>query len=266
MKVRSDDAEIFYDVWGDGPAVVLLHAFPLNHKLWQPVGERLATRYRVVLVDLRGHGRSGVGNGPATMQKHAADVARVCDDAGIGQAVFGGVSIGGYVLFEFWRSFRERVRALVLSDTRSPADNEQTRTGRLQAADEVEKHGPDQFLEGLLPKLVGESTRASRPDLVDAVRAMMSEMTVAGIAAALRGMAARPDSTPTLPTISVPVLLLFGDEDVLTSPAEGEQMLHEMAIAQARFQVAPRAGHLAVFEQPVAAHDVLRKFLDELPR
>jgi len=264
MKVRSDDVDIFYDVLGDGPAVVLLHAFPLNHKLWRPVAERLAARYRVVLVDLRAHGQSGAGNGPATMAKHAADIARVCDDAGIGQAVFGGVSIGGYVLFEFWRRFRDRVRALVLSDTRPQADTEAARAGRLQAAEEVEKQGPAQFLDGLLPKLVGESTRNNRPDIADAVRAMMDETPVAGIAAALRGLAARPDSTPTLATINVPTLLLFGDEDTLTPPAEGEQMRRD--IAGSRFQLAPRAGHLAVFEQSEAAHDMLRKFLDELPR
>jgi 3-oxoadipate enol-lactonase len=264
MKVRSDDAEIFYTVLGDGPDVVLLHAFPVNHRLWLPVAERLAVRYRVVLMDLRGHGESSTGEGPASMQKHAADILRVCHAAGVQKAVFGGVSIGGYVLFEFWRQSREQVRALILSDTRPQADTGEVRAGRLQAAEQVEKNGPDQFLDSLLPKLVGESTRRNRPDLVAAARAMMSQMTVAGIAAVQRGMAARPDSVSTLPTIQVPALLLFGEEDTLTPPAEAENMCRQMP--RARVCVIPRAGHLAVFEQQDAAHEVLREFLDELPR
>src|ERR1700730_10273059 len=98
-RIKSAHAEISYDVLGDGPPVILLHPFPVNHEFWLPVAERLATRYRVVLPDLRGHGDSGVGEGPATMEKHAADIARVMDDAEIGRAPLVGVSIGGYVLF-----------------------------------------------------------------------------------------------------------------------------------------------------------------------
>ncbi len=264
MKIRSGDADIFYDVLGEGPSVVLLHAFPANHNLWRPVAERLATTYKVVLIDLRGHGNSGAGEGPATMEKHAADVARICDEAGIGRAIFAGVSIGGYVLFEFWRRYRERVRALVLSDTRAGADSEEARQARLKSAGEVEREGPDSFIDGLLPRLLGESTRRSRPDLAEAARAMAGKMSVAGIAAVLRGMAARPDSTPTLAAINVPTLLLFGDEDTVTPVREGE--LLRQHIRDSRLVVVPRAGHFAVFEQQDAAHDVLRKFLGELPR
>ena len=111
-RIKSGDAELVYWSLGDGPAVVLLHPFPVNHEFWLPVGETLATRYRVVVPDLRGHGDSGVGEGPATMEKHAADIVRVMDDAEIGPAPLIGVSIGGYALFEFWRRYRGRVAAL----------------------------------------------------------------------------------------------------------------------------------------------------------
>src|SRR6266700_3718416 len=99
QRIKSGDAEIVYWTLGDGPPVVLLHPFPVNHEFWLPVAETLATRYRLVMPDLRGHGESGVGDGPATMEKHAADIARVLDDAGIRKAVFAGESIGGYILF-----------------------------------------------------------------------------------------------------------------------------------------------------------------------
>ena len=132
-RVKSDDAEIFYEVLGDGRPVVLLHPFPVTHEFWMPVAEALATRYRVVLPDLRGHGDSGIGEGPATMEKHAADIARVMDDAEMGRAPLVGVSIGGYALFEFWRQQRGRVAALGLFNTKAPTDPPEARAGRLQA-------------------------------------------------------------------------------------------------------------------------------------
>jgi len=135
-RISSDDAEIFYEVLGSGPPIVLLHPFPANHDLWKPAAQALVTRYRIILPDLRGHGDSGVGEGPATMEKHAADLARVLDHEGIGRATFAGVSIGGYVLFEFWRKFRPRVEALILCNTKAQADTSEARAGRLQAAAE----------------------------------------------------------------------------------------------------------------------------------
>jgi pimeloyl-ACP methyl ester carboxylesterase len=120
-QIKSDDAEITYRMLGEGSPVVLLHPFPVNHEFWLPVAETLSSRYRVVLPDMRGHGDSGVGEGPATMDKHAADIARVMDDAEVGRAPLIGVSIGGYALFEFWRRHRGRVAALGLCNTKATA-------------------------------------------------------------------------------------------------------------------------------------------------
>jgi 3-oxoadipate enol-lactonase len=263
-RIKSSDAEIFYDVQGEGPDVVLLHPFPANHDFWKRVAELLADSYRVILPDLRGHGDSTPGDGPATMEKHAADLARVCDDAGVGRAIFAGVSIGGYVLFEFWRRARDRFAGLVLSDTKAAADTEQARGMRLKAADDVEKYGPERFTEAQIPRLLGETTRTTRPDKVDRARQMMRKMTVQGIAAVQRGMAQRPDSTPTLPAIDVPTLLVFGEEDVLTTPAEGRAMQRQ--IAGSKMQIIPRAGHYAMFEHPEDAARVLRAWLIEVKK
>src|SRR4051794_20385409 len=207
-SVRSDDATISYEILGAGPPLVLLHPFPAHRGVWRPVAEALASRYRCVLPDLRGHGDSEPGTGTATMQKHAADVARICDDAGIGRAAFAGISIGGYILFEFWRQHRARVSSLILCDTRAPADSEQTRRARLQSVDDVQKHGPAAFLDAQLERLLGASTRRNRPDVAQAARDMMAKMTAAGIIAVQQGMAERPDSVATLKTIDVPTLIL----------------------------------------------------------
>lgn len=263
MRIPSDDVEIFYEVIGDGPAVVLLHAFPTDHRLWLPAADLLSARYRLLLPDLRGHGESGRGAGKATMARHADDLVRVCDAAGVGRAVFAGVSIGGYILFEFWRRYRDRVAALVLCDTRANPDTPEARAARLQSAQDVLQHGPAQFCESMIPKLLGQSTRSNRPDVVDAVRKLMSKATAQGIASVQEGMAERPDSMATLKTITVPTLLVFGEEDGLSPLEVAEAMRRELP--QGRLEVLPRAGHLAVFERPQAAGAAIRNFLDALP-
>ena len=259
MQVRSGDTEIHYQVLGSGPDVVLLHPFPAHRGVWMPVAEALASRYRLILPDLRGHGESQPGAGPATMSKHAADLARVCDDAGVTKAVFAGNSIGGYIVFEFWRQNRARVKALALCDTRAQADSAEGRTARLKSVEDVEKHGPDAFIEANLDKLLGESTRRNRPDIVDAACAMMRRMTVAGIAAVQRGMAERPDSVATLATVDVPTLLLVGNEDTVTPMSDAELMRSH--IRGSSLTVIPKAGHYAPLEQPQAVLESVREFL-----
>ena len=260
MRVRSSDTDISYEVTGRGQDVVLLHPFPANRGVWKPAAALLESRYRLILPDLRGHGESGVGEGPATMEKHVADVARVMDDAGIRKAVVAGESIGGYILFELWRRMRERVSAMILCNTKAGADNEEARANRLRSAEDVEQHGVEPFIESMIPKLLGESTRNNRPDLVEAARRMMMKTSPAGIAAVQRGMAARPDSTPTLATINVPVLIVTGDEDVLTGIAEAELM--QRNIPGSTLKLVARAGHYAVFEQHEEVGRLIRQFLD----
>ena len=262
MHTVSRDAELFYEVLGDGPPVVLLHPFPVHHGFWLSAADLLASRYRLIVPDLRGHGESTTGEGPATMEKHAADVARVCEAGGVGRAVFAGVSIGGYILMEFWRRYPQRVSALVLANTRAQADTEEGRAARLQSAQDAEHHGAEPFFDGMIPKLIGETTRGNRPELVVAARKMMRKMSVPGLAAVQRGMAQRPDSFPTLKTVNVPTLILAGEEDTLTPVEDATRM--QQAIAGSRMEVIPRAGHYAAFEQPEAVGKVLRGFLDGL--
>jgi len=260
--IQSDDAEIVYRVLGDGPPLVLLHPFPVTHEFWMPVAEALATRYRVVLPDLRGHGDSGIGEGPATMEKHAADIARVMDDAEVGPASLIGVSIGGYALFEFWRKHRGRVAALGLCNTKAQADGPEARAGRLQAANDVLDRGTEPFFESLIPRVLAKTTREMRPDLVDGAMRMMRKLSAEDVAQVQRGMAARPDSVETLKTIHVPTLLVTGEEDVMTGVNEAELMRRHIPGSQLR--VIPKAGHYSAWEQPEETTKLLRQFLDGL--
>jgi len=258
--IKSGDAEIYYEVQGDGPPVVLLHAFPANHELWLPAAQTLISRYRVILPDLRGHGASEAGEGPATMEKHSSDLARLLDDVDVGRAAFAGVSIGGYVLFEFWRRYRGRVASLAFIDTKAQPDTDQARAVRLQSAADVLEKGVEPFVAGMVPKLLGETTRRARPDLVDGARRQMLKMSPQDVNLVQRGMAERPDSVPTLKTINVPTLVVAGDEDTLSPVADAEFM--QQNIAGAELKVIPRAGHYAVWEQPEDSGKVLRQFLD----
>jgi pimeloyl-ACP methyl ester carboxylesterase len=261
-RLRSDDAEIFYEIRGNGPPVVLLHPFPCDHEFWNPVAAALDSRYRMILPDLRGHGESEIGEGPALMQKHAGDVAHVLDAAGVGKAAFVGCSIGGYILFEFLRRFRARVSALALCDTRPQADTAEGRANRLKAAATVLEQGTEPFIESMIPKLVGRTTVATRPDLVDGARAMMRKMSAEDISLVLRGMAERPDSVADLKSINVSTLIVIGEEDVLSTVADGELMRQN--IAGSALKVIPKAGHYAPWEQPAAVGTVVRQFLDDV--
>jgi len=262
QRIKSDDTEIVYRTLGDGPPVVLLHPFPVHHEFWLPVGEVLSARYRVILPDLRGHGDSRVGEGPATMEKHAGDLARVLDDADVGRAPMIGVSIGGYILFEFWRRHRGRVAALGLCNTKAQGDKAEGRAGRLQAANDVLERGPEPFFEGMIPKVLAQTTRDRRPDLVEAALNMMRKMSANDVAEVQRGMAERPDSVETLKTINVPTLLITGAEDLMTGVKEAE-LMHQH-IAGSELRVIPKAGHYSPWEQPQEAIRLLRQFLDQL--
>src|ERR1700733_2014065 len=183
-KIKSGDAEIAYWALGEGRPVVLLHPFPVHHEFWLPVAEALATRYRRIL--------------------------RVMDDADVGRAPVIGVSIGGYAIFELWRKYRGRFTALGLYDTKAPADNDEARAGRLQAAKDVIERGTERFFETMVQRVLGRTTRETRPDLVQGALRMMRKMSRDDVAQVQRGMAERPDSVETLKTINVPTLLITG--------------------------------------------------------
>ena len=258
--INSGDAEIAYVTMGDGPSVVLLHPFPANHEFWIPVAEELSSRYRLILPDLRGHGESEVGEGPATVAKHTADLVRVMEDARVSRAPLIGVSIGGYILFEFWRRHRERVTALGLCNTKAPADNAEGRAGRLQAANDVLERGTEPFLQSMVSRVLAKTTQETRPDLVQAALRMMRQMSPEDIAQVQRGMAERPDSVDTLKTINAPTLIVTGDEDVFTGINEAQLMRQHIAGSQLR--VIPKAGHYSPWEQPSEAARIIRQFLD----
>jgi pimeloyl-ACP methyl ester carboxylesterase len=260
---RSGDAQLVYEISGNGPDVVLLHPFPLHHGFWDGLLDQLTTRYRVIRPDLRAHGDSDAGDGPVTMQKLADDLDKLCRELGIVRATFVGVSIGGYTLFEFWRRYRERVSVLVLANTRAAAETPEGRAGRFETAEKVLRDGTSAFTNALVQKLCSPATLANRPDIVDAARAMAGKMSATDVAEVQRGMADRPDSIPTLATINVPTLVIAGEDDGV--PFSELQLIHH-GIAGSHFRVVSKAGHYSAMEQPAEFGRLLRTFFDAQPR
>ncbi len=260
MRTRIDGFEIEYDVRGRGPAILLLHAFPLGLSMWDPQVEALAATHRVVRFDARGFGGSAVDETtPLTMERIADDGAFLLDQLWIEKALVHGCSMGGYAAFAFARRHPGRLAGLVLQDTRAGADASDGRTNRATLAAKVLAEGATAAVEAFLPKLVGETSRRERAALVATLKERILAASPRAIANALYGLAARADSRTMLPAIAVPTLVLVGEDDVLTPPDEARAMA--AAIPGARVEVIPGAGHLANLENPDAVNAALRAFL-----
>lgn len=259
MKAVLGGGELSYDVRGQGAPVLLLHAFPLGMAMWEPQVRALAERHRVVRFDARGFGGSPPGDGLLSMERIAEDAVALLDHLGLPPAAVCGLSMGGYAAFALWRRHPERVRALVLADTRAGADSDEAKKGRADLAEKVRRQGPEAAAEAFLPKLLGETTRRERPEMVARVREMILANPARGICDALAGLAARADSTDVLREIRVPALFVVGEEDVVSPPAEMEAMHRQ--VAGSRLVTLPRVGHLSNLEDPPGFNAALSEFL-----
>jgi len=260
VRTRIDGFEIEYDVRGKGPAVLLFHAFPLGLSMWEPQVEALATTHCVVRFDARGFGGSQLDDvAPLVMERIADDGAYLLDQLWIDKAVVHGCSMGGYAAFAFARRHTKRLAGLVLQDTRAAADTPGGRASRAALAAKVLEEGAAAAVDALLPKLVGETSHRERAALVATLRERILATSPRAIANGLCGLAARADARAMLPRITVPTLVLVGEEDVLTPAEEAKAMAG--AIPGTRLEVVPRAGHLANLENPDAVNAALRSFL-----
>jgi 3-oxoadipate enol-lactonase len=263
MRTRINGINIAYSDQGTGAPFIFLHAFPLNRTMWQPQEAALSRQCRVVTMDLRGHGESDAPLWRFTLEQYADDVAGLMDHLAIQRAVLVGLSMGGYVSFAFYKRYAERVRGLVLADTRAQADTEEARTGRFNLAQTAFRQGPEAVADVMIPKLCGATSLKTKPDLVDHVRRMIKGNEVSGMIVDLIAMADRPDSLSFLPHITCPTLVIVGEEDHTTPPAEAR--LIAQGIAEAKLAVIPGAGHISNLEQPEEFNKAVGEFAAGLP-
>lgn len=261
MITLVDNASIAYDDVGTGLPVVFVHAFPLNRTMWEPQLSALVGDCRCISIDMRGFGESTAAP-PYSMDRYADDVAGVLDALQIQRAVIVGLSMGGYVAFAMWRRHRDRIRGLVLADTRAGADTIEIVGRRRELIEIAETQGSTAVANRQIAGLVGMTTRDKRPDIYDAVHRMIAESTIDGITGALEAMIQRPDSSETCATIDVPTLIVVGDEDVPTPVAEARTLAS--LIPGSRLEILTQAGHVSNVERPAAFNTVVSEFLASL--
>jgi 3-oxoadipate enol-lactonase len=263
QRLAVNGVSLAVEVRGDGPAVLFIHGYPLDHTLWTHQVAALEGWCRIA-PDLRGMGQSDAPDLGYSMETYAADLAELLDLLGAREVVLVGLSMGGYVAFEFLRRWRERVRGLVLVDTRAEADTPEARMSRDASAATAREQGPGAIAEAMIPKLLGASTLAGAPATVEQVHATITAMPVAGLVGALGAMRDRPDSTGLLPELAgLPTLVIVGDEDEVTPPAQAKVMAE--AIPGASLVVIRSAGHLPPLERPAETTDAILAFLAGLP-
>jgi 3-oxoadipate enol-lactonase len=251
------------EIQGEGPAVLFIHGYPHDRRIWAHAVATL-DGFRRVAPDLRGMGQSDAPDLGYSIETYAGDLAALLDTLGIEDAVLCGLSMGGYVALEFVRRWRKRVRALVLMDTRAEADSADARRARDTAAATAREEGAAAVADALLPRMLSRGTHADSPETTEEVRRMMAATPVAGMVGALGAMRDRADSTELLPGLAgLPTLVIVGADDVLTPPTEAQAIA--AAVPGARLSVIAGAGHLPPVERPAETTAALREFLEGLP-
>ena len=243
--------------------ILFIHGFPFDHRMWRHQLAGLA-RWQCIAPNLRGARGGDVPSAPSayTMTTYADDLVALLDRAQIRQVVVCGLSLGGYIIFELFRRHPHRVRAAILCNTKAAADTPEAKRGRDALAATAQREGGPAVGAELVPKLLARETQQQRADVVREVTEMIERQPVAGIVGALHALRERPDSTPLLSRIQMPVLVVAGDDDQI-APAAGMKDMAEQ-IPGAAFVLIPSAGHLTPLEQPAKVNAALSAFLEKL--
>jgi pimeloyl-ACP methyl ester carboxylesterase len=264
-RVRAGGIELQVLDRGSGMPLLLVHGFPLDHSMWDAQVTRLSERWRVIAPDMRGFGGSQVTSGTVTMEQMADDLAALVEALAIDEPiVLCGLSMGGYVALAFWRKHVERLRGLVLCDTRAAADTPQAAAGRLETAQRVLGEGTQSLADAMLPRLFAPATLENDPNAIAAERQKILSVHPEGIAAALRGMASRRDFRDELANISLPTMVIVGEHDAISTVDEMRSMAG--AIPAAEFVILPGAGHMTPLENPTGFNEAIEQFLTRVER
>lgn len=246
-----------YTIAGSGQALILIHAFPTDKRLWQAQVDGLKPYFKVIVLDLPGFGSAAPTKGEAvTMTQYADMVKALMDELHISKAIIGGESMGGYVSLAFLKKYPEAVQGLILSDTQSIADTAEAKAKREMSAQQVLQEGTAEVIRGFMPKALSPAA----PETVRVyLQAIVDAQSATGVASALRGMAAREDTSQLLAKTNLPILILTGDADTLISPKQSEAM-HVLA-KNSELVMIKNAGHLSSLEQPMQWNQaVIAKF------
>lgn len=247
---------------GKGTPLVFVHAFPLNHQMWNPQAEHFHATHRVVTFDLHGFGAAPPVGHAMTMERYADELAELLRHLSIQRCVLAGLSMGGYIAFSFLKKYAPMVAGLVLANTRAGADSDEMKATRAAQAESIRTEGIAPFLDRMIERLLGETTRVHRLPVVRSVRTLMDQSSSEGTIRMLHTLAEREDATPFLPHISIPACIIAGGEDVVT-PVHEAQLLHA-SIPHAQLHVIDDTGHISNMETPDRFNSILDSFLSGL--
>ena len=249
-KIKINNIELAYSRRGNGPPLVLLHGFPLDHHLWDDVAPLLEDTFDLIIPDLRGFGESETVNTPYTMDEFASDIAGLLNQLGIQKAAIAGHSMGGYVALAFARLYPERVRGLALVSSQAPADVPERKEGRYKSAADVETNGIHSVVETMTPKFTAV------PRLQALARESMEKQQPAAYIGALKAMAERADSTPLLDTFGFPVVIVHGNADGLI-PVDRAREIRD-AIPGSHYVELKDVGHVPMLEAAKETAEALK--------
>ncbi len=254
-------AALSYEERGHGTAVVLLHGFPLDSRIWKEQCSALSRKYRIITIDLRGFGQSQASDA-FTMESLADDVHEILNELGALPCVLGGLSMGGYVSLAYIRKYPMDLSGLMLIDTRAEGDTPEGRQGREKMIQLARQSGSKAVADQMMPKMLAPDEAATRPGVARTLRAIMEACPPLTIEHALAAMRGRPDQTESLASISVPTLILVGNSDAITPPEVARKM--QERIPQSVIEVIKGAGHMSPMEQPQQVTGAMERFLSGL--
>lgn len=262
MKTESiNGTTLHYNERGGGPALALIHGFPLDSRVWEAQVDALSSDFRIIAPDLRGFGQSRSNDG-FTMESLADDLHELLEKIGALPCVLAGLSMGGYAALAYVKKYPTDLRGLILVDTRAEGDSPQGKEGRGKMIELVRSEGSAAVANQMMPKMIADADAAGRPQLVKQLRQIMESCPPGTIENALVAMRDRPDFTDDLPSIPVPTLILVGESDAITPPATAESM--QKQIPGAALEIIPGAGHMTPMEQPDKMNQIIRRFMEML--
>lgn len=260
ISIGDVDLNVVHE--GSGRPLVLVHGFPLDHRMWKWQVDELQKDFQVIAPDLRGLGQSGCGVSVTSMEQFADDLAQLLEKLAVREPVaLCGLSMGGYIAFEFWRRHRQRLSHLILCDTRAVPDTADVAAGRNETAERVLREGPEFLVDDMVTKLFSIRTQVVNDAVIEATEEMIKSLQAPGVAAALRGMARRKDARRWLSEIDVPTLVICGEEDTISTVSEMQDIAD--AIPRARYAVVSGCAHMSPMEAPQRVNEIVRAFLQE---
>ena len=261
MRIQTNDISTFYVESGtpNGVPIIFIHGFPFSHEMWKPQLDAFLSGFRAIAYDVRGHGQSDVGDGQFSIEFFVDDLIALMDKLSIPKAILCGLSMGGYIALRTIERFPDRVKGLILADTKSESDGNEARTKRSASLRGVKQDGVAAFAENFAKAIFWSETFSRNPQAIETIKNIIRNNSPLGIGGALLALAARTDTTTFLPSIAIPTLILVGEHDALTPPSASKAM--HSAIPGSELAVISNAGHMANVENSEQFDQTMFEFL-----